>query len=298
MGAKAGVRPKESVGEALAAFASAIIAEARAALDTPGRSDAAAVHDFRKAMKRWRAFLRLVEPWLGAEARRLRAEARALAGELAAARDGQSALDALADLGKSGSAPPARSVAAIAGRLEAMRQAVEASTLTETMRARMRTALDGAAAALPTFRFDAVPFPDLAAALTQGYRRARRAIPAVWPQADSEDLHELRQRVVVHRYQIELIEPLWPRLGKLWIGEAQRLRDHLGACQDLAVLGRLTGSRQPLAPWRSRLAPLIAARQAEHVAVASRIAARLFAERPRAFRERLLALWEGGGGAS
>ena len=86
--------------------------------------------------------------------------------------------------------------------------------------------------------------------------------------------------------------PLWPRLGKLWVNEAQRLRDRLGHCQDLDVLVRLSGPRQPLAPWRSRLMPLIGARQRTHVVAAARLAGRLFAEKPRAFRRRLLALWE------
>jgi hypothetical protein len=85
---------------------------------------------------------------------------------------------------------------------------------------------------------------------------------------------------------------LWPRLLKVWVSEAQRLRERLGTCQDLAVLTRLTTPHQPLAPWRSRLSPLIAARRAGHVATATRIAGRLFAERPKAFRRRLLSLWE------
>ena len=53
-------------------------------------------------------------------------------------------------------------------------------------------------------------------------------------------MHEFRQRVVVHRYQMELVEPAWPRLGKVWVGEAQRLRERLGKHQDLAVLRKLT----------------------------------------------------------
>ena len=50
-----------------------ILAEARAAIEDPARSEAEAVHDFRRAMKRWRALLRLLEPFLKQDARRLRA---------------------------------------------------------------------------------------------------------------------------------------------------------------------------------------------------------------------------------
>ena len=105
-------------------------------------------------------------------------------------------------------------------------------------------------------------------------------------------MHDLRRRVVEHRHQMDLIEPLWPRLNEVWAQEAQRLRNRLGACQDLTVLTTLTAPHQPLAPWRSRLAPVIAERRAAHVRTASRLAGRLFAEKPKAFRRRIEALWE------
>ena len=60
------LRPSVAVGEALRGVAHDILAEARAAIEDPARSEAEAVHDFRRAMKRWRALLRLLEPFLGA----------------------------------------------------------------------------------------------------------------------------------------------------------------------------------------------------------------------------------------
>src|SRR5918998_334696 len=89
---------ERTVGETLRGVAREIISEARDALTAPGRTDAVAVHDYRKAMKRWRALLRLLAPFLGPQARELRTEARDLARLLAGARDGQSAIDALGDL--------------------------------------------------------------------------------------------------------------------------------------------------------------------------------------------------------
>jgi hypothetical protein len=50
----------------------------------------------------------------------------------------------------------------------------------------------------------------------------------------------------------------------------------------------------PLAPWRSRLVPLILARRKQHAKAAQRIADRLLAEKPKAFRRRLEALWKRG----
>ena len=76
--------------------------------------------------------------------------------------------------------------------------------------------------------------------------------------------------------------------------EAQRLRDRLGRYQDLIVLMQMTAPHQPLAPWRSKLAAPIAERQGVHLAVAARLSGRLFAERPKAFRRRLQAIWKAG----
>src|SRR5207253_2185144 len=103
-----------------------------------------------------------------------------------------------------------------------------------------------------------------------------------WRAASAHDLHELRQRVVVHRYQMEIVKPLWPRLGKSWVREAQKLRDRLGKYNDLAVLARYAEPHQPLARWRSRLQSVISQRQSQHVANARRLAGRIFAERPKA----------------
>src|SRR6516225_2910051 len=52
---KPALRPSVAVGEALRGVARDILAEARAAIEDPAKSDADAVHDFRRAMKRWRA---------------------------------------------------------------------------------------------------------------------------------------------------------------------------------------------------------------------------------------------------
>ena len=54
----------------------------------------------RKALKRWRALLRLLGRPLGEQADQMRSEARELMRAIAGARDAQSALDALADLRK------------------------------------------------------------------------------------------------------------------------------------------------------------------------------------------------------
>jgi CHAD domain-containing protein len=293
MGDKPALQPKAAIGPAVRAIAGSILAGARATLSDPERPSQDAVHDFRRAMKQWRALMRLLEPFIP-DAVRLRQEARDHARSLSRARDGQSALNAFDDLAKKGVALSERSTATIRARIEAIRGSEEQAILTPELRDTIIAWLDATAASIEQWPLDPFEFSKIAARLTAGYRSARQSIPADWSQAAAEELHHLRQRVVDHRYQMELVEPLWPRHGRMWTDEAERLRDRLGRCQDLEILKRLTGPHQPLAHWRSRLTPACTERTTELAQRAARIALRLFAEKPKAFRHRLETLWDHG----
>jgi CHAD domain-containing protein len=286
-------RGDSSFGDGLAAAARSIIADGRRALTDPELSAPEAVHEVRKALKRWRALLRLLGQPLGDQADQMRSEARELMRDIADARDIQAALDALSDLRKADLPLSPTSVETIRTRLAEKRDAAEARALTKTMRDRLSRYFDYATLSLERWPLKAIDFDTVTDGLTSTYRRARQLLPDTWSDshADAEHLHDLRRRVVEHRHQMDLVEPLWPRLGKVWAEEAQRLRNRLGSCQDLAVLTEMTTPHQMLAPWRSRLAPLIMARRGAHLKTAQRLAGRLFAEKPKAFRQRMSALW-------
>jgi CHAD domain-containing protein len=293
MGDKPALQPQAAIGPAVRAIAGDIVDKARAAIADPERSNQDAVHDFRRIMKQWRALMRLLAPFIP-DAVRWRREARDHARSLSRARDSQSALNAFDDLIDKGMVLSTRSAATMRGRIEGLRGSEEQAVLTPELRDAIIAWLDAASAAIEEWPLDAFDFGAIAAQLAYGYREARRRMPPDWTQAGAEELHQLRQRVVDHRYQMELVEPLWPRQGRMWTEEAERLRDRLGRCQDLEILKRLTGPHQPLAHWRARLAPACAERTTELAQRAARIALRLFAERPKAFRQRLEALWENG----
>lgn len=288
----------DDTGERLAAAARAIIADARTALSDPKLSEAEAVHDVRKAFKRWRALMRLLSGPLGKPADTMRGEARDLMRALSGSRDGQAALDALADLRKSDLPVSETSMKTIEARLTKIRGESEAASFTPELRQRLGAYLEAAAASAEAWPLDAIDFDAVADELTVTYQRARQLMPDDWYAAEPEHLHDLRKRVVEHRHQMELVEPLWPRLAKVWAQEAQRLRERLGSAQDLTVFEALTAPRQTLAPWRSRLAPLIADRRMAHLKASAKLASRLFAEKPKAFRSRLGALWKAAEDAS
>jgi CHAD domain-containing protein len=225
----------------------------------------------------------------------MRAEARELMRALSGARDAQSALDALADLRKELTTTDLpfslTSLETISQRLTTIKDAAEQTGFTQEMRGRLSRYLDYATLSLERWPLAAINFDTVADGLISTYRRARQLVPDNWAEADADHLHDLRRRVVEHRHQMDLMEPLWPRLGQVWAEEAQRLRNRLGACQDLAVFTGLAAPHQPLAPWRSRLSPVIEARRGAHLKTAARLAGRLFAEKPKAFRRRIAALW-------
>ena len=283
---------QERFGDTLAAEARDILRDAGKALADPKLSEAEAVHDLRKAFKRWRALLRLLAGPLGEPADKMRAEARDLMRTLSGSRDAQAALDALADLDKSELPFSATSRKTIETRLTKLRGEVEAASFTADLRQRVSQYIDFASLSLDRWPLDTIEFRVIAGELTLTYRRARQLVPDKWLEAKPEDLHDLRKRVVEHRHQMELVEPLWPKLAKVWAQEAQRLRERLGACQDLAVLESFMAPHFPLAPWRSKLAPLVADRRTAHLNAAAKLSSRLFAERPKAFRARLDALWD------
>lgn len=279
-------------GAGLAMAGRQILDDARRALSDPGLSEAQTVHEMRKAFKRWRALMRLLARPIGEPANQMRVEARELMRALSGSRDAQAALDALADLGKSALPFSATSMKTIESRLVKLRGEVEAKSLTPELRQRVTQYLEFATLSLERWPLAAIEFDTIADELAFTYRRARQLIPDRWDEAEPEDLHDLRKRVVEHRHQMDLVEPLWPRLAKVWAQEAQRLRERLGAGQDLTVFEGFMAPHFPLAPWRSKLVPLIADRRKAHLTAAAKLASRLFAEKPKAFRARLGALWD------
>ena len=288
------LRPDEPLDEAMLAVARDILTRARDAIADSELSSDKAVHEFRKSIKRWRAFLRLIEPHFGDGADNLRRSAREVAKKLGGARDLRSTLDAVEDIRESAYELNDRAVRTMHDRVKEMHLAAERHSISPADRAEIAHQISAWLATISLWPFSGLQFPELAKSLTEGYRRARKTMPKDWQQAEEEQLHEFRKRTIDHRYQMELIEPLWPRMAKIWVDEAQRLRDALGQHRDLALLQNMAGPHQPLARFRSKLTPPIQRRQLEHLAQAAKIASRIFAEKPRAFHARIETLWLAG----
>ena len=276
-------------GDGLAAAARSIIADARTALTDPTLPEPDAVHDLRKAFKRWRALLRLLARPLGAPANQCARKARELMrllGRRARCAGGARCARRSAQVRRCRSRPPP--LETIRARLTTLRDEAEAASFTTEVREELTRYLDFATLSSSAGRCH------------DRFRRRRRRdhrhlsagapLCPNWPETDAEHLHELRRRVVEHRHQMDLVEPLWLRFAKLGRKKrtparpARRLPGSGGACE-------FTTPHRLLAPWRSRLTPLIEDRRATHLKNAARLAGRLFAEKPKAFRQRIAALW-------
>jgi hypothetical protein len=161
MADKPALQPRAAIGPAVRAIAGHILNGARTTLLDPERSSQDAVHDFRRAMKEWRALMRLLEPFI-ADAPRWRHDARDHARSLSHARDSQAALNAFDDLIGKGMVLSERTAATIRGRIEALRGSEEQAVLTEALRDAIVAWLDAAAAATEMWPLDPFDFASIA----------------------------------------------------------------------------------------------------------------------------------------
>ncbi len=182
------------------------------------------VHDARKALKEYRALLRLVGGDLAATAR---LETAATARELAHARDRATALEALEMLRQAGFAR--EDDLSAAGEAIGADQADEREH--ESMRRLLHQFITDARQALASGLEAQASATNLVEELRHGYRAARKA-ELTTPEA----MHEVRKRVVTHRYQMSFVADWFSGKGTKRAARAQRLRDVLGAYQDIETL--------------------------------------------------------------
>jgi CHAD domain-containing protein len=236
-------------------------------------TDAEAIHDARKRLKKTRALLRLTRPALKRKAFRARNRALRDAGrELSAARDAEVLAETVADLASRypgrAAFEPVRSV--LAAREE------EPDGSVETIDALIETSW-------PLRRLEADMF---AAALERTYVRGREAFAVADREPTAENLHEWRKRVKDLWYQERLLEEIWPGVLKAQAKEAKKLSKLLGEEHDLSELASTLRGDAELAALSSDLQPLIAERRSVLLARSRALGRRVYAEKPKHFARR------------
>jgi CHAD domain-containing protein len=267
---------------------------AEAALDRlrgtePGAEGFAdAVHGARKDMKKLRAVVRLLREPLGeklyaAENSRYRDAGRALSDS----RDAQVMVETLDRLTDASPDLPAAALDLWRGALE--REQAGASDAAGVARAIELIAPGPELIAAWPLRGGGWKLID--AGLLRAYRRGRAAMAAAREDDAPEAFHQWRKRAKDLWYQQRLLATAWPPVLGQSAEQAHALADLLGDHHDLAVLAEDLEGRGFEPSWSSELAAAITARQAELAGEALDLGARLYAERPRAYRRRLRAYW-------
>jgi CHAD domain-containing protein len=253
-----------------------------------------AVHEARKALKMERSLLRLCRDALKSSMRRHENHAlRAAAARLSGARDADVMLEALEGLSQRYVGQvPADTFSAIRAQLEHerdnLRMGLQLSGVSEAAVEELRASRERlATVALRRRGWDA-----LEGGLTRSYTRGRRAMGRAERHPTAENLHEWRKRVKDLWYHLRLLEPAAPLTMAGHAGEAHALADLLGDDHDFAVLRQTVlglGSETPVD--HDAVVALIDHRREQLEQEAHFLGARLYAERPKAFRRRLRRYW-------
>jgi CHAD domain-containing protein len=254
-----------------------------------------AVHDARKRFKKVRALLRLVRPELGEKVyKRENARFRDAARPLSEVRDARvlvEALDALVERSDDG-----ESFGPVRKALQARQRVIRRRVLKdEQAPAQVVEAVEEARQRLKGWAIGRKGWAALAKGLKRVYKAGRDAFDAALAEPSVENLHEWRKQVKYLWHQLQVLGPTWPELMEGLGNQAHRLSDHLGDDHDLAVLRQLI--EQEGAQWAStgtllKLLDLIDVRRGELQHAAAQLGQRLYADRPKAFLNRLHSYWQ------
>ncbi len=269
------------------------------------------VHEARKAMKRLRAMLRMARDEIGeeifqAENAVLRDVARVLSPVRTAHVLGELARSLLLELGAN---VPPDAASHLVTSLDAMSREQSAAVLddqqtmtnvvTTLLAARSRyeswpvVDTDLSALGQPRHR---IPdeFSSIEPGIRRTYRRGRRAMRVAQESPTVHAFHEWRKRAKYLRYHMEALHLVWPEVVGGLAEALDTLGETLGDEHDLAELGHTIMAQPSLVPddrGRRILLVEIARRRLDLQAVALRIGATVYQEKPTAFTQRLETYW-------
>jgi CHAD domain-containing protein len=261
------------------------------------------IHEARKALRRVRALLRLVRDPLGY--RTYRAENVALrdAGRLiGGSRDATvmvETVSGLAFLYRDVLAPGAFDILRnhLLERDKLIRRRVSAERVDEVVL--VVGAVRERFAAWPSRIGSAGTLDEGFGTVEEGirrvYRRGRNRMADAYQEGTAEAFHVWRKRVRYLRFQMTLLDGMWPRVQTKIVTDLAYLADALGADHDLAELYRLLDEEPEMLPdenARHLLQGLLVRNRARLQTAAQPIGTRLYAERPTAFTQRLGVYWE------
>jgi CHAD domain-containing protein len=249
------------------------------------------IHETRKRMKETRALLRLIRPALGPQFEVENSWFSTATHAFAAARDAIAVIEAVEKLRKQTGDPAQKR------RLGRVKRVLR-TTAPDDLEARVATLLaqlPEAQARLEGWSPLRDRFRILGEGLEQIFHSGRRQLAAVHAHPSPEAFHDLRKRVKDHWYHVRLLRRIWPELMKPYAEVIEELSDALGDHHDLHVLqAAITAAPARFGTDRT-VKPVLAAIEQRRDALqtqALRLATHVYAESPKAWRERMRTYWK------
>ena len=301
--------PGEPLGEGLQRLSLDQLQIAITGFNGPSANADDAIHSARKATKRLRAILRLVRSEIGTRAYRYENRIlRDASRRISVVRDAAVAVETVRLLGtRFEGALPIDVFDDLSERLDRRylhirsRIVDESEAISDVVATlgRSRTRFAG----WPTGHTEKKVYGSairnrysaIAPGLGATYGRGRREMKRAFDAPTASNFHLWRKRVKYLRYQMEILQPLWPEVLGGATASLERLSDCLGDEHDLADLLALLALDPNLCPdpvERSLFAALAQHRRSELQTSARVMGTRVYAEKPTQFVRRLGAYWD------
>ena len=292
------LRADEPVKAGILRIADALIDDALRRTRHPSCDPVEDVHFFRTTTKRLRALLQLIRPVISETAfERENAWLKRAACRLASSRDLAVAGKTLKALAKSapGHLPPG----SLSRRAGAAAHRVDAPSSDNHQRAMTQGArdLEQARRGLYRLRIEAEGWAAIGPGLLRVYRQARRRMQAAFTHPTDLAFHRWRIRVKHLYYQLEWLEPVWPKRFGAMLNRLHKLEEKLGADHDLAVLRNMlkTAPRGFAKADDIRRVKRSAIRKSKRLRRSSKpLGAKVFREKPRGFGRKCRRRWKNG----
>lgn len=244
------IRPSKELGEAmrdaLLREIDTALAECEGLASWEQSRRRRAVHELRRALKRFRAGASLCKGAVDAVAvRAVQEEVRATAERLSATRDRDVLVETIGDVCEVFPPGMRRSVRAIAVAVLAPEKATTATADWQQAAATLRGQLEAMRSRMLAVDLRAVAPDGIADSIARRWRRARRAASVPWNSGHLESLHEVRKECQRISAQLVLVSRLGPtrrlrRLSKRLSGVVSRI----GEDRDLGLLEGLFVERR------------------------------------------------------
>jgi CHAD domain-containing protein len=285
------LRTNEPLGAGVLRVAENLIDSITDSGEHPEQEEGEHVHHVRTTIKRLRALLRLIRPVVGETFfNRENARLRNAGRRLAVARDAEVARETLKNLPVSGD-PEKQAVAAALAGLE-----TKSGTRTDIGEAlgEIRKDLEQTKRNLQQLQLVNGEWEVVEPGLQDVYRQSRKRMDRALQEGGDEAFHKWRIRAKNLLYELELLEPVWPKQMDKMTSRLSKLQDKIGCDHDIAVLkGLLRKTPERFGGTESieRLIRSLDGKSRKLRHAAEPLGEKIFAKKPRRFVRKLGRRW-------